>query len=145
MAEHGTEVILDIMRNAADERTIESSKAILREAGKPELCEQLTAQMQGEVKDLVAEGARKAQSGDFDGAVQFMLSAVRKMPGNIHVLFNATLALLKHVENCGWNERFADQARGLMERARLLDPGNTRLPALTTYYYNLLKKYGIQP
>jgi DNA-binding response OmpR family regulator/Tfp pilus assembly protein PilF len=145
MTEHGTEVILDIMRNAADERTIESSKAILREAGKPELCEQLTAQMQGEVKDLVAEGARKAQSGDFDGAVQFMLSAVRKMPGNIHVLFNATLALLKHVENCGWNERFADQARGLMERARLLDPGNTRLPALTTYYYNLLKKYGIQP
>lgn len=145
MAEHGTEVILDIMRNAADERTIESSKAILREAGKPELCEQLTTQMQGEVKDLVAEGARKAQSGDFDGAVQFMLSAVRKMPGNIHVLFNATLALLKHVENCGWNERFADQARGLMERARLLDPGNARLPALTTYYYNLLKKYGIQP
>jgi DNA-binding response OmpR family regulator len=145
MTQHGTEVILDIMRNAADERTMESSKTILREAGKPELCEQLTTQMQGEVKDLVAEGARKAQSGDFDGAVQFMLSAVRKMPGNVHVLFNATLALLKHVENCGWNERFADQARGLMERARVLDPGNTRLPALTTYYYNLLKKYGIQP
>lgn len=145
MTEHGTEVILDIMRNAPDERTIESSKAILRDAGKPELCEQLTTQMQGEVKDLVAEGARKAQGGDFDGAVQFMLSAVRKMPGNVHVLFNATLALLKHVENCGWNERFAEQARGLMERARLLDPGNARLPALTTYYYNLLKKYGIQP
>mgnify|MGYP000682728768 CR=1 FL=1 len=23
--------------------------------------------------------------------------------------------------------------------------GNARLPALTTYYYNLLKKFGIQP
>ena len=39
----------------------------------------------------------------------------------------------------------SEQARTLMERARLLDPGNARLPALTTYYYNLLKKYGIQP
>lgn len=145
MEEHGTEVILDLMRNASDERALESTKRILREAGKSELCEQLLSRTQGEVKDLVAEGARKAQGGDYEGAVQFMLSAVRKMPTNIHVLFNATLALLKYVENCGWNERFAEQARGLMERARQLDPGNSRLPALTTYYYNLLKKYGIRP
>ncbi len=89
--------------------------------------------------------ARKAQSGDYDGAVQFMLSAVRRMPGNTHVLFNATLALLKHIENCGWNDRFAEQARNMMERARAQDPTNARLPALTAYYYNLLKKYGIQP
>ena len=34
--------------------------------------------------------------------------------------------------------------RPLMERARAQDPGNSRLPALTAYYYNLLKKYGIQ-
>ena len=145
MEEHGTEVILDLMRNASDDRALESTKRILREAGKSELCEQLLSRTQGEVKDLVAEGARKAQSGDYEGAVQFMLSAVRKMPTNIHVLFNATLALLKYVENCGWNERFAEQARSLMERARQLDPGNSRLPALTTYYYNLLKKYGIRP
>ena len=32
-----------------------------------------------------------------------------------------------------------------MERARAQDPGNARLPALTTCYYNLLKKFGIQP
>lgn len=145
MEEHGTEVILDLMRNAPDDRTMESTKRILREAGKSELCEQLLSQTQGEVKDLVAEGARKAQGGDYEGAVQFMLSAVRKMPTNIHVLFNATLALLKFVENCGWNERFAEQARDLMDRARQIDPGNSRLPALTTYYYNLLKKYGIRP
>jgi hypothetical protein len=141
----GAQVVLDIMRNAPDERTLATTKNMLREAGKAELGEQLAGQINTEVRDLVAEGARKAQDGDFDGAVQFMLSAVRKMPGNTHVLFNATLALLKHIENCGWNERFAEQARSLMERARAQDPGNARLPALTTYYYNLLKKYGIQP
>ena len=142
--DHGAEVVLDIMRNAPDERSVEKTKAMLKEVGKENLGEQLAGQIDGEVRDLVSEGARKAQSGDFDGAVQFMLSAVRRMPGNTHVLFNATLALLKHIEHCGWNERFAEQARGMMERARSQDPGNSRLPALTAYYYNLLKKYGIQ-
>jgi DNA-binding response OmpR family regulator len=145
MDSHGAEVVLDIMRNAPDARTLAGTQALLKEAGKAELGEQLAKQMDAEVKDLVAEGARKAQGGDYEGAVQFMLSAVRKMPGNVHVLFNATLALLKYIENCGWNERFATQARDLMERARQLDPGNSRLPALTAFYYNLLKKYGIQP
>jgi DNA-binding response OmpR family regulator len=142
---HGAEVILDIMRNAPDARTLASTQSLLKEAGKAELGEQLARQMDSEVKDLVAEGARKAQGGDYEGAVQFMLSAVRKMPGNVHVLFNATLALLKYIENCGWNDRFASQARDLMERARKQDPGNARLPALTAFYYTLLKKYGIQP
>lgn len=142
---HGAEVILDIMRNAPDARTLAGTQSLLKEAGKAELGEQLAKQMDSEVKDLVAEGARKAQTGDYEGAVQFMLSAVRKMPGNVHVLFNATLALLKYIENCGWNDRFAGQARDLMERARKQDPGNARLPALTAFYYTLLKKYGIQP
>ena len=142
---HGAEVILDIMRNAPDARTLAGTQSLLKEAGKAELGEQLAKQMDSEVKDLVAEGARKAQGGDYEGAVQFMLSAVRKMPGNVHVLFNATLALLKYIENCGWNDRFASQARDLMERARKQDPGNARLPALTAFYYTLLKKYGIQP
>ena len=141
--DHGTEVVLDIMRNAPDERAVEQAKAMLKEVGKADLGDLLAGQINGEVKDLVSEGARKAQSGDYDGAVQFMLSAARRMPGNTHVLFNATLALLKHIENCGWNERFADQARSMMERARAQDPGNSRLPALTAFYYNLLKKYGI--
>ena len=142
--EQGAEVVLDIMRNAPDERTVANTKNMLQEAGKSELGDQLAGQINGEVKDLISEGARKAQSGDYDGAVHFMLSAVRRMPGNTNVLFNATLALLKHIENCGWNESCADQARSLMERARRQDPGNARLPALTTYYYNMLKKYGIQ-
>ena len=141
----GAQVVLDIMRNAPDERTVAATKDMLKDAGKADLGEALAKQINAEVRDLVAEGARKAQEGDLDGAVQFMLTAVRKMPGNTNVLFNATLALLKHIEGCGWNERYAEQARNMMERARAQDPGNARLPALTTFYYNLLKRYGIEP
>jgi len=145
LEDQGAAVVLDIMRNAPDQRTLANAKSMLKNADRVALGERLEGQINGEVKDLVSEGARKAQSGDFDGAVQFMLAAVRRMPGNTHVLFNATLALLKHIENCGWNERFAEQARGMIERGGQQDPGNPRLAAITTYYYNLLKKYGIRP
>ncbi|MBL0283134.1 MAG: response regulator [Zoogloea sp.] len=145
LEDQGAAVVLDIMRNAPDQRTLANAKSMLKDADRVELGERLEEQINGEVKDLVSEGARKAQSGDFDGAVQFMLTAARRMPGNNHVLFNAILALLKHIENCGWNERFAEQARGMIERGGQQDPGNPRLAAITTYYHNLLKKYGIQP
>ena len=56
-----------------------------------------------------------------------------------------TAPLLQKVQDAFDAMAPADQARNLMERARAQDPGNARLPALTAYYYTLLKKYGIQP
>lgn len=139
----GAQVVLDIMRNAPDERTVAATKDMLKDAGKADLGEALAEADQCRVRDLVAEGARKAQEGDLDGAVQFMLTAVRKMPGNTNVLF-ATLALLKHIEGCGWNERYAEQARNMMERAR---PGPGQRPPAGTYHLLLqpLKRWGSEP
>jgi len=67
------------------------------------------------------------------------------MPGNPHVLFNAALALLKHIEHCGYNERFAEQARQLIERVRVQDPSNPKLPALAEFMHGLFRKYGVRP
>jgi DNA-binding response OmpR family regulator len=145
MEEAGTEVVLDLMRNAPDQHEAQANRNLMERAGKSHLTAALEKRIHAEVKDLVAAGAEKAQSGDFDGAVAEMMNAVRKMPGNTHVLFNAALALLRHIENCGWNDRFAAQARQLMERVRRQDPTNPRLPALTEFMHGLLVKYGIKP
>jgi hypothetical protein len=72
-----------------------------------------------------------------------MLSAVNKMPNNTHVLFNAALALLRHIEHQGWNDKFSVQARTLIERVRRLDPSNARLPALADLHRKLQVKFGI--
>ena len=87
----------------------------------------------------------KARSGDYDGAVAEMMNAARKMPGNPHVLFNAALALLRHIEHRGWNEAFAAQARSLIERTQRLAPTNPRLAAITEFRHELMKRYGIRP
>lgn len=143
--EAAAEIITEVMRNASDEQAVEKAKGVLEQAGLKDMADELASKTRLEVLDLVATGARHAEGGDYEGAVDFMLQAVRKLPGNTQVGLNAALALLKLIENRGWNEKFALQARGLVDRARLGDPANPRIAALTSYYQSMLMKYGIQP
>jgi len=140
----GSMLVMDILRNSADERTVETTRAMLRAKGREDMSEELEQRVHVEVKGLIAAGADKVRSGDYDGAVQEMLSAVQKMPGNPHVLFNAALALLRHIENRGWNERLAAQARSLIARTRRLDPANPRIEAITGFMQQLTRKYGVR-
>jgi len=143
MEDAGKDVVLDIMRTAENPRAVEKTQQMLTERGHGDLAQNLARQVHTEVRSLVAAGAQKAKEGDFDGAVAEMLSAVNKMPNNTHVLFNAALALLRHIENCGWNDKYSTQARSLIERVRRLDPGNQRLPALADLHKKLHVKFGI--
>ncbi|BAL25863.1 response regulator [Azoarcus sp. KH32C] len=136
----GSTLVMDILRNASDEQTIEKTRAILQSRGCGELSDELEQRVHVEVKNLIATGADMVKSGDYDGAVREMMSAVQKMPGNPHVLFNAALALLRHIENRGWNDRFAAQARTLIARTRRLDPANPRLEAINGFMQQLSKK-----
>jgi len=139
------EIIMDAMRHAADDEAVEAIKTMLDDLGHPQLGATLATRVRTEVRDLMTEGAKLAQSGDFDGAVRQMLQAAERLPGNTSVLFNASLALLKHIENAGWNDHFAQTARDNIARVRKQDPGNPRLSALVNYYHAVLKKYGIRP
>ncbi|ENO89760.1 tetratricopeptide repeat-containing response regulator [Thauera linaloolentis] len=145
MQEQASNLVTDLLRSAADERTIETTRAVLGERGLGQLSQEIEARVQAEVKSLVTTGAEKARSGDFDGAVAEMMSAARKLPGNPHVLFNAALALLRHIENRGWNDAFATQAHGLIQRAQRLSPTSPRLAAITEFMHTLIKRYGIRP
>lgn len=137
------ELLQDVVRNAADPRTLEQARTVLRKAGRQALGEEIEARVRREVVDLVAQGAAKAEEGDYQGAVQLMLEAAKKMPGNAQVALNAALALLKHIEHCGWEPELAAQARAFLERARRRDPSQERLAALSAYYHHMLGKYGI--
>ncbi|MBN8443287.1 MAG: response regulator [Thauera sp.] len=145
LGDEGTELVGDILRTAADERSIESTRELLRERGLEGLSKQIEAKVQAEVKSLITVGAEKARAGDFDGAVSEMMNAARKMPGNPQVLFNAALALMRHIEHRGWNDAFAAQAHGLIDRARKLSPASPRLAALTDFMHQQIKRYGIRP
>ncbi|MDQ8022126.1 MAG: tetratricopeptide repeat protein [Moraxellaceae bacterium] len=142
--EKAADIIMDVMRNAADDAAVEQIKSMLIELGRADLGEDLATRVRTEVRDIMSDGARLAQSGDFDGSVRAMMQAVQKLPGNTHVLFNAALALLKHIEHQGWNPKFAANARDYIERVRRQDPGNPRLAAMVNYFHSLKKKYNVR-
>jgi CheY-like chemotaxis protein len=139
----GTELVDNILRTSGDERTVAGMRSLLQIRGMAQLSQQIEQRIQAEVRNLVAVGAERAHAGDHDGALSAMMNAARKMPGHPVVLFNAALALLRHIEHKGWNDTFARQARLLIERTRALAPASDRLIALAQFMHLLIERNNV--
>jgi len=141
MEEGAAEVVREVMRNARNGAGVARAMAVFEQAGQAELAQKLAQESRQQVVDLVAGGAARAREGDFKGAVVLMQEAVGKLPDNPQVVFNAALAVLKYLDNGGWDERLGQQALGYIAGVRRLDPVNPKLPALAGLHQQILKKY----
>ena len=140
-----SEIMLDVMNNTSDGAAMAKAMKIFEQAGHKELAENIAKQSRKQVIELVSTGAERAKLGDYRGAVALMTEAAHKFPDNPQVVFNAALALLKCLENLGWDNRMAEHARWYVESARRLDAANPRLAPLAELYQAVLKKYNITP
>lgn len=141
MEEGASELVRDVMRDAANDAVMARAMGVFEEAGMPELARQLAQESRQHVIDLVATGAARAKSGDYQGAVALMLEASSQMPNNPAVAFNAALAVLRCLEHEGWDDRLGQQALGLIGKVRQRDPANPKLGALAGLHQQILKKY----
>jgi tetratricopeptide (TPR) repeat protein len=141
MEEGAADVMRDVMRNAPNNAAMTRAMAVFEKVGRPELAATIAQESRQAVIELVAAGAVKAKAGDYRGAVTLMLEAVAKLPDNPQVVFNAAVAVLKCLENLGWEERLGRTALGLIDSVRRLDPVNPKLPALAGLHQTILKKY----
>jgi tetratricopeptide (TPR) repeat protein len=141
LEEGASEVMREVMRNAPNNAAMAKAMAVFEKAGRGELALALAQQARQEVVDLVASGANKAKEGDYRGAVQMMVEAVNKLPDNPTVVFNAAVAVLKCLENIGWEDRLGQYALSLIDTVRRLDPVNPKLNALSGLHQQILKKY----
>ncbi|MBC7500433.1 MAG: response regulator [Herminiimonas sp.] len=145
MEDDASEVMLDVMSNASDATAMAKAMKVFEQAGRMDLADKVAKESRRQVVDLVSAGAEKAKSGDYRGAVDLMTEAARKLPDNPQVIFNAAVAVLKCLENLGWDARLGQLARSYIDSARRLDPTNPRLSALADLYKAIMKKYGIGP
>lgn len=139
--EGASSIVGEVMSNASNEAVVTRAMGVLEQAGKSELAQTLAQQSRKQVVDLVASGAARAKSGDYQGAVTLMLEAAVKLPGNPAVAFNAALAVLRCLEHEGWDNRLAVQVPALIGNVRKLDPLNPKLPALAALHQQVLKQY----
>ena len=143
MDSSATEIMLDVMNNASSGAAMTKAMNLFEQSGRADLAESTAKESRRVVVDLVASGAEKARQGDYRGAVALMMEAVKKLPENPQVVFNAAVALLKHLDHLGWDERLGDQAKMLIDSTRRLDSANPRLSSLISLHQSVLKKYGI--
>jgi DNA-binding NarL/FixJ family response regulator/Flp pilus assembly protein TadD len=141
MEEGAAAVMRDVMRNAPNNAAMAKAMSVFEKAGKADLGLALAQESRQQVVDLVGAGAAKAKEGDFRGAVSLMVEAVNKLPDNPQVVFNAAVAVLKCLENMGWDERLGQYSLSLIDTVRRLDPINPKLPALAGLHQQILKKY----
>ncbi len=139
------EVMREVMRNAPNNAVMSKAVAVFEKVGAADLGMQLAQEARQQVIDLVATGAAKAKEGDYRGAVSMMAEAVNKLPDNPQVVFNAAVAVLKCLENMGWDDRLGEYALSLIGTVRKLDPINPKLNALSNLHQQILKKYRIAP
>ncbi len=139
-----TEVMLEVMSNATDNRALSKAMRIFEQAGRQDLADSVSKESRRRVVELVSAGAEKAKLGDYRGAVELMTEAVHKLPDNPQVVFNAAIAVLKCLENMGWEGKLGEQARAYIDSARRLDPTNPRLAPLAELYQVIARKYGIK-
>jgi tetratricopeptide (TPR) repeat protein len=138
-----SEVMLEVMNNAADGAAMAKAMQTFERIGRKDLADSVAKESRKQVVALVSSGAEKAKHGDYQGAVELMTDAARKFPDNPQVVFNAALALLKCIENLGWDSGMGEQARWYIDSCRRVDPTNPRLIPLSDLYHTVLKKYGI--
>lgn len=141
MEEGAQEVMREVMRNAPNNAVMAKAMGVFEKAGRADLAETIANESRQSVAALVASGANKAKEGDFRGAVALMVEAVNMLPDNPQVVFNAAVAVLKCLENLGWDEKLAKYALNLIDTVRRLDPVNPKLPALAGLHQQILKKY----
>ncbi len=144
MENEASEVMLDVMNNAKNGAALEKAMQVFELVGRGDLAQTLVQESRQKIIALVAAGAAKAKEGDYRNAVSLMMEAVNKLPDNPQVVFNAAVAVLKYLDNLGWDDRLGTYARSLIDTVRHLDPINAQLTALSSLHQKILKKYNIR-
>ncbi|QGZ40742.1 tetratricopeptide repeat protein [Pseudoduganella flava] len=143
--QQAAEVMKSVMASAGGGAPMAKAMRLLEQTGKGDLANQLAKESRHAVATMVAQGAAQAKAGDLRGAVDTMLDAVHKLPGNPQVVFNAAVAVLKYLERAGWDEHLGTKGLELVSNLRRLDPGNPKLAALGNLQEELLRKYNVRP
>jgi hypothetical protein len=116
---------------------------VFEKAGRHDLAEGMGEQIKLQVNELIADAAEKRGQGDLRAAVDTLNAALRKAPANMALLPAATSAILKQLDDLGWEIPLAEQCAFLLERMRKIDPTHPSLEALQAQYAHTQRKYGI--
>ena len=141
--QQASNVMLNLMNDNDSGVTMDDAVQVFEKAGRHDLAEGMGEQIKVQVGELLADAAAMRGQGDLRAAVDTLNAGLRKAPANMSLLPAAASAMLKQLDDLGWEVPLAEQCAYLLERMRKIDPAHPSLEALQAQYYHTQRKYGI--
>ena len=136
-------VVIDMMNDSESGLSMEQAVGVFEQAGRHDLARGIGEQITHQVEELLESAAGHLEQGDHRAAVSSLNLALRKSPGNLPVLYAATSAMLRQLDELGWEAPLAEQASHLLQRLGRIDSGNPDYDTLVQQYSATQRKYGI--
>jgi DNA-binding response OmpR family regulator/Tfp pilus assembly protein PilF len=140
-------VLMSMMKGAGIEGgaalSAPEALAVLANAGRADLADGLGKQLGQQAQDLIVVAAEQTRGGDLKGAVQTMREARLKSPSSVPVTVAAALAMLRQIDELGWDHPLGEGASALIDALRRLDEAHPQLKELQEQYARVRRKYGI--
>ncbi len=138
-----SDVMLAVMNDVNSDVTMQQAMGVFAKAGRQDLAEGLSVQLKQQSQELLGVAAEKANMGDVRGAVQTLLEALHKSPGNLEVMIALAGAILRQLAELGWDHTLAETGRLQIDTIRELDARHPKVGPLLDEYNGLKRKYGI--
>jgi DNA-binding NarL/FixJ family response regulator/Tfp pilus assembly protein PilF len=141
--QQASDLMLNLMNDTDSGVSMDDAVQVFEKAGRHDLAQGMGEQIKIQVDELIAHATEQRSHGDLRAAVDTLNAGLRKAPGNMALLPAATSAILKQLDDLGWEAPLAEQCMFLLERMRRLDPAHPSLEALAAQYHHTQRKYGI--
>ncbi len=138
-------LVSEVARNAHDsEALLTRAKRIYEEAGRSDTGASVLSSATAEVRTLNNEGEMLAQQGDYQAAVDKLLTACNEAPYNPRIMLDTVWVILKHIDKTGMDETLIGHARLYLSKAGSQTPDNPRLSGLRLQLREVEQRFGIQ-
>ena len=138
-----SEMMLSVMNDTSSGVSPQQAMSVFVNAGRPDLAEGMGAQLKQQAQALLSLASEKANMGDLKGAVQTSLEALHMAPGNIQVMIAVANAILRQLNDLGWDHPLAEMCYKQIDTVRKLDAAHPLLGVLADDYAAAKRKYGI--
>jgi Tfp pilus assembly protein PilF len=141
--QQASDLMLNLMNDTESGVSMDDAVQVFEKAGRHDLAQGMGEQIKIQVDELLAHASDQRAHGDLRAAVDTLNAGLRKAPGNMSLLPAAASAILKQLDDLGWEAPLGEQCHFLLERIRRLDPSHPSLEVLTAQYHHTQRKYGI--
>ena len=138
-----SDLMVNLMNDTDSGVSMDDAVEVFEKAGRHDLAQGMGETIVKQVEDLIIDAAEKRDQGDLRAAVDTLSGALRKAPANMSLLPAAASAMLKQLDDLGWEAPLGEQCGLLIDRMRKIDPGHPSLETLLAQYSSTQRKYGI--